>query len=72
VLGQEADLEVEVGALVGAACMRFWLMSTKVERKIASTEAHMASTTKDSSHCGTPGIQPRFATIQKPKKARWM
>ena len=54
------------------AWLRFWLISTKVDRKIASTDAHMASTTKDSSQTGTRGIQPRFATIQKAKKARWM
>jgi hypothetical protein len=39
---------------------------------LASTDAPMASTTKDSSHRGTPGIQPRLATIQNPKIARWM
>jgi hypothetical protein len=52
--------------------MRFWEMSTKVERKIASTEAHKASIIKLSPQTGTPGTQPRFATIQNPKSSRWM
>ena len=55
VLGEQADLQVEVGALVGAVAMRFWLIRTKVERKIASTEATIARTTKDGSNFGTPG-----------------
>jgi NAD(P)-dependent dehydrogenase (short-subunit alcohol dehydrogenase family) len=37
---------------------------------IASTEAIIASTTNDSSHLGTPGTQPRLATIQNPNTAR--
>jgi hypothetical protein len=51
--------------------MRFWLISTKVERKMASTDAIIASTTNEGSQAGTPGTQPRLATIQKPKKATW-
>jgi hypothetical protein len=59
VLGEQADLQVEV-----------WLISTKVERKMASTEATIARMTNEESHAGTPGTQPRLATNQKPKMAR--
>ena len=63
-------------AFVQLASIRLWLRvnsprpSTKVERKIVSTEAIIARTTNNSSHRGTPGTQPTFATIQKPKMAR--
>jgi hypothetical protein len=56
--------------LSAAAAMRFWLISTKVERKMASTDATIARTTNEGSQAGTPGIKPKLATIQKPKKAR--
>src|SRR5205085_2571714 len=36
--------------------IRFWLISTKVERNIASTDATIARTTNCRSHLGTPGI----------------
>ena len=49
-----------------AAAMRFWLISTKVDRKIASTDATIASTTKDGSNAGTPGTAPRLTAIQAP------
>ena len=35
-----------------AAAVRFWLISTKVDRKIASTEASMARITKEGSNFG--------------------
>jgi two-component system chemotaxis sensor kinase CheA len=35
-----------------------------------STGAIMASTTKESSHCGMPGTQPKLAMIQNPCRAR--
>src|SRR5438270_1583786 len=54
-----------------SSVIRFWVMSTKVERKIASTDAAMARTTKLASHGRTPGIQPRLAVTQKPKIATW-
>jgi hypothetical protein len=42
----------------------------KVESKLASTDAIIARTTNEGSQAGTPGTQPRLATIQKPKTAR--
>lgn len=50
--------------------MRFWLTSTKVESKLASTEATIARRTSEEPEAGTPGTQPRSATTQKPTQAR--
>jgi hypothetical protein len=52
--------------LSAAAVMRFWLINTKVDRKIASTDATIAKTTKDGSNLGRPGATPRLAAIQAP------
>jgi len=62
VFGEEIDLQIKVGAFVAAAIL-FWLISTNVERKIASTEASVASMMNDLSNSGTPGISPRLTTI---------
>ena len=43
---------------------------TNVERKIASTEAIMASATKVGSN-GLIGVQPRFMMIQPPNTTKW-
>ena len=48
------------------AARRFWLMSTKVVRKIASTEAIIPSMTKVGSHGAMPDTRPRFTRIQPP------
>ena len=45
-LREQAHLQVESARLSAAAAMRFWLIRTKVERKMASTDAIIARTTK--------------------------
>jgi hypothetical protein len=50
VLGQQADLQVKIGALVGGGRNSILADQHEVERKIASTEAIMASTTNEGSH----------------------
>jgi hypothetical protein len=52
------------------AAIRFWEMSTKVERKMASTDATMARTTNVGSK-GRIGSRPRLTAIQPPKTRRW-
>ena len=52
--------------------MRFWLISTKVERKIASTDASIARMTKLRSKRGTPGNKPRLASIHTLYRTRWI
>src|SRR3954453_5300850 len=50
--------------------MRFWLISTKVDRKIASTDAIIARMTNDGSNCGMPEKTPRLPTIHAPNIAK--
>ena len=39
--GQQTDVHIQVSAMLGFSAKRFWLMSTKVARKIASSETIM-------------------------------
>ncbi len=52
--------------------MRFWLMRTKVERNMASADANVPRTTKDSSHFGRNETNPVFTAIQMPNNTAWM
>ena len=49
--------------LLAAAALRFWLIRTKVDKKIASTEACIARMTNEGSNFGKPGFTPRSAMI---------
>jgi hypothetical protein len=53
-----------------AAAMRFCVIRTKVDRKIASTEAAIASTVKDGSKAGMPKMLQRLTAIQTPNTSR--
>ena len=70
VLGEKANLQVEIGSLVGS--YRHSILANEDERgeEDRLTEAIMARTTNDGSHLGTPGTQPRLAMIQNPNAAR--
>jgi hypothetical protein len=50
VLGEQIDLQIKVSAFVRCSAMRFWLISMKVERKMASTDATIAKITKEGSN----------------------
>ena len=52
--------------LSASAALRFWLIRTKVDRKIASTEAAMARITNDGSKVRNPGTSPTLTAIQAP------
>jgi hypothetical protein len=54
-LRQKAHLKSKSACLSAAADIRFWLISTKVERNMASTEATMAKVTNVGSNCGRRG-----------------
>src|SRR5918994_5830878 len=58
--------------LSARAAIRFCEIRTKVERKIASTEATIARTTKDGSNLETRGNHPRLIAIQVPNTTRWI
>jgi hypothetical protein len=57
---------VLLGLFSTAAAVRFWLISTKLDRKIASTEASITRIANDESNCGRRGTTPRLAKIQIP------
>ena len=71
VLGEKADLQIEFGAFLGRWAMRFCVISTKVDRKIASTEAAIARIVKDGSNAGIPKTLQILITIQRPNSSRW-
>ena len=54
-----------------SAAARFWEISTKVDRKIASTDATVARITKLGSNTGTPGSQPRLAAAHAATATAW-
>ena len=48
------NLLLGLGLLAAGVAMRFWLISTNVERKIASREAIITRTTNEGAQRGTP------------------
>ena len=58
VLGQQTDLHVKVGSLLGQCLHPVLAIKTTVERKIASTEAAIARPTKLGSKTGRKSIHP--------------
>jgi len=64
VLRQQVDLQIETSRRSAASAARFCVISTKVDRKMASTDATVARMTNVGSNGATVGIQPRLIAIQ--------